>query len=91
MPEATLALWWDGRAHWRPIEPLTELRIEVIEIAEAAAEEEIFRDVTERALDPAFCLGRIRPTHLGEVAVVRAGHAVSNSPCASLSALAFSR
>jgi hypothetical protein len=52
------------------IEPFAELRIEIVEIAEGAAEEEVFTDVAKRALDLAFCLGPIRPTRLREIAVV---------------------
>lgn len=36
------------------VEPLTELAIEVVAVAEAAAEEEILADVTERPLDLTF-------------------------------------
>ena len=52
------------------VEPVTELPVEVIEVTEAAAEEKVLTDVTERALDLAFCLCPIGPTRLREVAVV---------------------
>jgi hypothetical protein len=44
------------------VEPLPELRIEILEITEAAAEEEVLTDIAERALDLAFGLRPIRPT-----------------------------
>ena len=52
------------------VEPVAELPVEVIEVTEAAAEEEVLTDVTERALDLALCLCPIGPTRLREVAVV---------------------
>ena len=52
------------------VEPLTKLRIEIVEIAKAAAEEEVLADVAERALDLALRLGPIRLAGLGQVAVV---------------------
>jgi hypothetical protein len=41
------------------IEPMTKLCVEIVEVTEAAAEEEVFTDVTERALDLALCLGPV--------------------------------
>jgi hypothetical protein len=52
------------------VEPLAELRIEIIEIVKAPAEEEVFADVAERALDLALCLGPIRLAGLRQVAVM---------------------
>ena len=40
---------------------MTELLVEVVEIAERAAEEEVLADVAERPLDLAFGLGPIGP------------------------------
>ena len=43
------------------IEPMAELGIEVVEIAERAGEEEVLANVAERSLDLALGLGPIRP------------------------------
>ena len=43
------------------IEPMTELVVEVVEIAERAAEEEVLADVAERPLDLALRFGAIGP------------------------------
>jgi hypothetical protein len=45
----------DGR------EPVFELGIEIVEIAEASREEEVLPDVAERSLDLALGLGAVRP------------------------------
>src|SRR5262249_37081082 len=37
-----------------PIEPIDELRVEVLEVAEAAAEKEVLADIAERPLDLSF-------------------------------------
>src|ERR1700754_4757784 len=42
------------------VEPLTELGIEIVEIAKGPAEEEVLADVAERTLDLALRLGPIR-------------------------------
>lgn len=42
------------------VEPLAELSIEIIAVAEAAAEEEVLADIAERPLDLALGLGTIR-------------------------------
>ncbi len=52
------------------IEPLAELRVEIIEAAKAPAKEEVLADVAERALDLALGLGPIRLARLRQVAVV---------------------
>jgi hypothetical protein len=52
------------------IEPVVELCIEVLEIAELAAEEEVLTHVTERPLDFALGLGAIRAARLGQEAVM---------------------
>jgi hypothetical protein len=52
------------------IEPVLELCIEVLEIAELAAEEEVLTHVTERPLDFALGLGAIRAARLGQEAVM---------------------
>jgi hypothetical protein len=52
------------------VEPLAELLIEIVEVAEAPAEEEVLADVAERTLDLALCLGPIRLARLWQVAVV---------------------
>ena len=52
------------------IEPVVELCIEVLEIAELAAEEEVLTHVAERALDLALGLGAIRAARLGQEAVM---------------------
>src|ERR1700741_380968 len=52
------------------IEPLLQLPIEFIEIAEAAAEEEVLSDVAIRSLHLPLGLGPVRPARLRQVAVV---------------------
>jgi hypothetical protein len=42
-----------------PIEPLAQLIVQILEIAEGAAEEEVLADVAERALDLALGFGPI--------------------------------
>src|SRR5208282_4302070 len=42
------------------IEPLTELHIEIVEVSEAPAEEEVLTDVAERPLDLSLRFGPIR-------------------------------
>jgi hypothetical protein len=53
-----------GRVHARisgRIEPMTELLVKVVEIAERAAKEEVLADISERPLDLALGLGPIGP------------------------------
>ena len=52
------------------VQPLPELGVEVVEVAEAAGEEEVLADVAERALDLTLGLGPIGPARLGQEAVV---------------------
>ena len=52
------------------VEPLAELHVEIVEVAEAAAEEEVLADVAERALDLALRLGPVGLARLRQVAVV---------------------
>ena len=52
------------------IEPLAELRVEIVEVAKAPAEEEVLADVAEWTLDLALRLGPIRLAGLRQVAVV---------------------
>ena len=52
------------------VEPLAELRVEIIEVAKAPAKEEVLADVAEGALDLALRLGPIRLACLWQVAVV---------------------
>ena len=42
-------------------EPVIQLGVEIVEIAEAAREEEVLPDVAERTLDLALGLGAVRP------------------------------
>jgi len=42
-------------------EPVDELSVEVLEVAEAAAEKEVLADIAERPLDPGFRRGRLFP------------------------------
>ena len=43
------------------VEPMTELLVQVVEVTERAAEEEVLADVSERPLDLALRLGPIGP------------------------------
>jgi len=52
------------------VEPLAELVVEVAQVAEVAAEEEVLADVAERPLHLALRLGPVRLAGLGQVAVV---------------------
>ncbi len=52
------------------VEPLAELAVEVVAVAEAAAEEEVLPDVAERPLHLALGLGPVGLAGLGQVAVV---------------------
>ena len=52
------------------VEPLSQLLVEIVEVAEEAAEEEVLADVAERPLDLALRLGPIRLARLRQVAVV---------------------
>ena len=52
------------------VEPVPELGVEVVEIAEDAAEEEVLADVAERPLDLALGLGPVGPAGLRLEAVV---------------------
>lgn len=52
------------------IQPMPELGIEIIEIAEGARQEEVLADVAERPLDLALCLGTIRLARSGVKAIV---------------------
>ena len=51
-------------------QPLPELGVEVVEIAEAAGEEEVLAHVAERPLDFALALGPVRAARPGLEAVV---------------------
>jgi hypothetical protein len=42
-------------------EPVIELAVEIVEIAEAACDEEVLPDVAERTLDLDLGLGAVRP------------------------------
>src|SRR5262249_50242600 len=62
-----------GRMHTRigdRVEPLPQLGIEVIEVAERGAKEEVLANVAERTLDLALGLGPIRPTGTRMEAIV---------------------
>ena len=52
------------------VEPVAQLGVEIVEIAEAAGEEEVLADVAERPLDLALGLGPVRPAGLRVEAVV---------------------
>src|SRR5215212_10133327 len=52
------------------IQPLLELPVEVIEVAEAAGQEEIFAHVAERPLDLTLGFGPVRAARLGQEAVM---------------------
>src|SRR5271165_3883779 len=52
------------------VEPASELNVEIIEIAECAAEEEVFADIPERALHLALGLRPIGPAGLGLEAIM---------------------
>jgi hypothetical protein len=52
------------------IKPVVELCVEVREIAELGAEEEVLTHVAERAFDLALGLGAIRAARLGQEAVM---------------------
>ena len=52
------------------VEPVPQLGVEVLEVAERAGEEEVLADVAERALDLALGLGPVRPAGAGLEAVV---------------------
>jgi hypothetical protein len=53
-------------------EPAAELGIEIVEIAEAACQEEVLADVAERPLDLPLRLGPVRPAGLRQIAIVGA-------------------
>ena len=53
------------------VEPMPELGVQVVEVAERAGEEEVLADVAERPLDLALGLGPVGPAGLGLEAVVR--------------------
>jgi len=50
--------------------PACELLVQIIDVAKDAAQETVFADIAERALDLAFCLGSIRSAGLWQKAVV---------------------
>jgi len=52
------------------VEPLPELRVEIVEVAKAPTEEEVLADVAERTLDLALRLGPVRLAGLRQVAIV---------------------
>jgi hypothetical protein len=52
------------------VEPIGQLSIEVVEVAEAASEEEVLPDVAEWSLNLSLGLGAIRPTGAGLEAIV---------------------
>lgn len=41
------------------VEPVPELGVHVVEMAERASEEEVFADIRKRPLELAFCLGSV--------------------------------
>ena len=47
------------------VEPVAQLAVEILEVAEAAGKEEILADVAERALDLALCLRPVGTAGLG--------------------------
>ena len=62
-----------GRVHARigdGIEPMPQLAVQIIEIAERAGKEEVLADVAIGPLDLAFGFGSIRPAGLGLEAIV---------------------
>ena len=52
------------------IEPLAELRVEIVEVSKAATEEEVLADVTERALDLSLGFGPVWLARLWQETVV---------------------
>jgi hypothetical protein len=52
------------------IEPMPQLGVQIVEIAERAGEEEVLADIAERPLDLAFGLGPVRAAGLGLEAVM---------------------
>src|SRR5271170_395314 len=52
------------------VEPMPQLTIEIVEIAERAAEEEVFADIAERPFDFAFRFRSIRPAGARQEAIV---------------------
>jgi len=52
------------------VEPLVELAVEVVAVAEATAEEEVLPDIVERPFDLALCLGPVGLAGFWQVAVV---------------------
>ena len=52
------------------VEPIGELSVEIVEIAEAASEEEVLADVAERPLNLALGFGPVRPAGAGLEAIV---------------------
>ena len=52
------------------VEPLGELSIQVVEVAEGPGQEEVLADVTERPLDLALGFGPVGAAGLGQVAVM---------------------
>jgi hypothetical protein len=52
------------------VEPMPELSVEIIEVAERTAEEEVLANIAERPLDLALGLGPVRPAGFGLEAVM---------------------
>jgi len=50
--------------------PAGQLRVQVVNIAEYASQKEVLTDITERSFDLAFGLWPIRPTSLGQKAIM---------------------
>ena len=68
-------------------EPVIQLGVEIVEIAEAAREEEVLPDVAERTLDLALGLGAVRPARARMEAVMLCERQQRPVTCA----LSFSR
>ncbi len=54
------------------IKPMPELIMEIVEVAEAAAEKEVLANVAERTLALAFGFGQVSLAGFGKVAVMAA-------------------
>lgn len=52
------------------VQPVTQLGVQVFEIAKGPGQEEVLANVAERPLDPAFRFGAVRPTRLGMKTIV---------------------
>src|SRR5215211_2626095 len=52
------------------VEPMPQLSVEIVEVAERASEEEVLAKIAERPLDLALGLGPVRPAGFGLEAVM---------------------